>query len=465
MTLPLNQAPPVPVRNGAPRLDARGRALSVTPWLDRLGDQGVPLNTAEHARLLWRVAQAQAADVPLLGGQLTAQFAAVDAALREQEVQLTAQRDRLQAVWQTELPLSDVDAADVRQRQEAVTRADTGVQRAQEQLAAALAHAGLCGREAFDLHPDQVAYLGADQGTFPQVPKARVWAGAALLASLLMGPALYELGLRAMWLGLGLPESLDPAGVGVACVIGVAVAATLKAVMEQLAFHAAARSAARQVRLAGQPERLDAFLRRHQWWGGLALAVTFGIFAYIEGTLVSSSFAAGDVNARVSGGESPWLQVLSGLIALLPSSLLGIVTGQFQARVLAARSVSARARQEARQALLARPDVRAALAAAHQLDAAQDALRRAEARLETCRAEVEARRTQARARLDAQLADVQTRLTDVRQRRSVAEADFGRRLEELHQRADQSAELALQAYAKASRGRSWASRLFRTVLR
>jgi hypothetical protein len=455
-----------PHRTGAPHLDRRGRAIRMTPWLAQMGQQQVTLNRVDHARLLWQVAQVQAAEVQRQSDGLTAEWRELVQPLRQREAGLVERQTALTAPV-----LSPVSAQAAQRLQGAEARAeqaDTDLISAEDLLAERLGAAGLNGREDFSLSADNGTQLSLVGGAAERVPLAKVWPATTLAASLLMGPALYELGLRAAWLGLGLPEALDPAGIGLACVIGMAIAWTLKSVMEQLALHAGLRSGAyhallaQEARATDDPGRLKAFLRRRGYIGMLLLALTAVLFAFIEGNLVASSFAAGDVGARVGGGDNALLHLMSGLIALLPSSVWGMACGQRTARVLIGESLSAQARSEMQRAHRADPDVRAALVAAHRADAAQERLGRAEGHLAQVRAEIAAERQQLEVARQSELQAVQSHLTDVRQRLRVLDAEYSRRLEDVHQRADQSAEAALSAYRKQSGSVGWAMRLLQS---
>ncbi|CAM4310248.1 hypothetical protein [Deinococcus marmoris] len=452
LTLNDNSTAPSAVRNGAPRVDARGRRVRITPWLDRLGEQAVPVNGAQYARFLWVVAQGQAADLRDLGAALNAELREVSAPLLAREARLEARREALLEALHRPPTLSAAWAAQLQAAQTCAQAREERLVAAQDLLAGRLAEAGLAGRADLDLNADQITALGMETGAFQDIPHARPAALVSMGAALLMGPALYELMLRQAWLGLGLPESLDALGVVVAAVIGVFIAMTLKLVMEWLALHAGLRSGARHIRAAGDAARLDRFLRRHHAYALVAWLGLAALFAFIEGNIVASGFAALDPEARTQGGVSGLLPVIGALIALLPSAILGMLSGQRTARVLTGARLGAHARQNKREQHLARQDVRAALGDAARVEIALGNLERAESRLVAAQAEIQADRQMAQQLTQTELTAVQELLEGVQRDLAVLCADYGRRLEELHQRADQSAEEAMSAFRKQSGG-------------
>ena len=437
------------VRNSAPLLDLKGAARQVLPNLLGFPLSEAPVNVRAHAQFRWNLAALQAEQVRAELEVMGREFQLVQQPLLERGASLVTQRDEAQR--QLHLPVSPVpeEQAELARLHSRLEQAEEALPLVEQASAQALADAGLTRREEVNLSEDEVASLGSELGAFAPYPASRLKGWISALPGILVGPALWELGLRTAWAQLGLDESLDAAGVAVACLLGVGIALTLKAVLEDRAASSARHDAARrgQISEAGRA----AYLLRWQLAGHLVLVLLLVGFALIEANLVRQALEATDVAARQLA-QPLWLAMLGALVALTPASLHGVNVGRRKGQDSAFAELRARSRVQALEAKRTRPEVRQAIVRVAALDSASAQVERARLKLGQSQAQVLARAQGEQAARTVHIGWIEAEMEAVTQRLQLHEADYGRRLEQASQRADQATAAALAGFEKLSSG-------------
>lgn len=444
----MNNATTYPVRNNAPLLEARGALRRVLPDLRLVELQEVPQNSVEYARFLWGTAQVQAHKLHLELQRLEKNYQEVQVPFLIRQAHLNAQRDEVQQQLSLPLTYTGSETAELQRRQDSLDRLEDRQIEAEAAHASALAAAGMTDTQEFNLSPDETQHLGSERGFFCPLPTSRVWGWAVVLPGLLIGPALWTSGLEDWWRGLGLPDQADAAGILFCGVIGIAIAHTLKAVLENLSAQAAQHDAARRGVLPSAEQH--AHYRR--WSVTLHLITWFLVvaFAFIEAHLVQQALSASDPSTRLSEGTNGWLTLIGALVALTPASLLGVTQGRQKGYDAVSQEYRARSRHEALKTKRAKPEVQLAILTTTALNHLKTQIERAQGCLEQVKADALARHERQQAALNYKLRTLDADLNTIKHELLVLEADYGRRCEQAHQQADQSTQEVLDAFKKLS---------------
>lgn len=460
MTLNTLTAATFPVRNDAPLRDRQGQLRRVMPNVAGVNVQQPPLNEQEHAMFKWALAQRQAVTLPDEVAALTQEFQQVEKPLLERQAALLEQRAEVRERLSQPLTLTEQEVQQLQARQDELQAAETALPAAEQSSTEALAAAGMVSREELHLNPDAKLHLGSEGGAYAPYTTAKVWGWAVMLPGVLMAPALWDAGLRSTWMALGLDSQWDVAGVAFAALVGIAVAHTLKGVLEGRAASAARHDMAQRGALPG--EEYHAHLQRWQWASNLTVAVLILLFAFIEANLIQASLGATDPQARLSG-NAHWLTLIGALVALTPALLYGVNVGRQRGWDTAASELRARSREQALRSQRAQPAVQEAIRQVGALDNALVQWERSKVNLAQARASMAERHAQEQASTQAMLNFIEGDLTTVQRDLDVHRADYGRRLEQLYQRADQRTEIALLAFQKTSRRPGLLERLWQAL--